>query len=169
MSQLSAYQSFKLEVASDEAKGQFLRHMLAGMGPREAARMAGCEVFELYLARCADPDFSDLWHLAELARRDEIIHSTLSKAMAVTGTVIEDWVRDDRGEIVLDADFNAVRAPRLVGGNSAILSKMLERVLASADKPAPGAVVQITNNQSVGGDVLPPMPRLINPMEDFDG
>ncbi len=168
MSQLSTYQSFNLDVASEEAKGQFIRHILAGKGPREAARLAGCEVVELYLARCADPDFSDLWHLAEVARRDEIVHSTLSKAVAATGTVIEDFVRDERGELILDADFNPIRASRLVGGNTAILSKLLERVLASADKPNPSTLVQINNSQPAG-DVLPPMPRLVTPAEGFDG
>lgn len=168
MNQLSPYESYNLEVASEEAKGQFLRHMLAGNAPMQAARLAGCGVFELYLARCADADFSDLWHLAELARRDEIIHSTLAKAMAASGTVVDDWLRDERGEPILDADFNPVRAQRLVGGNTAILSKLLEKVLASADKPAPGAMVQINNSQSPT-DVLPPMPRLVNPAEDFDG
>ena len=165
MTQLLPFDQFSLEVADDAAKGAFIVHLLEGKGPREAARLAKSELISLYLARCADAAFSDLWHLAELARRDVIVHETLAKAMAATGVVIEDWLRDpDTGDMILDADFNPVRAPRLIGGNTGILSKLLEKVLASADKPVPAAMVQVSNNV---GNELPAMPVLVYP-EDGD-
>jgi hypothetical protein len=126
-------------------------------------------MISLYMARCASEDFDRLWHFAELSRRDEIIHSTLRKAMVATGTVVAmDLVNPDNGEPLLDEDFNPIRGERLVHGNAAILSTLLTKVLASADKPSgPSTLVQVNNTNNVGNE-LPPRPRLVIP-GDTDG
>lgn len=157
-----------IEPPDEPVQMAFLALLLEGQGPNAAARTAGTNLVSLYLARCASPTFDELWHFADLARRDEVIHQTLRKALVATGTVVEmDLVHPDTGEVLLDDNFEPVRAERLVHGNAAILSALLTRVLASADKPGPATLVQVNNTNNVGTE-LPARPRLVNPMEDSD-
>jgi hypothetical protein len=159
-----------IEPPGQEVQMAFLASLMEGQGPNAAARAAGTNLISLYMARCASPAFDELWHFADLAKRDEIIHQTLRKAMVATGTVIEmELINPDTGELLLDENFEPVKAERLVHGNSAILSTLLTKVLASADRPnGPSTLVQVNNTNTVGTE-LPPRPRLINPMEDEDG
>jgi hypothetical protein len=159
-----------IEPPGEPVQMAFLASLMEGQGPNAAARAAGTNLISLYMARCASPAFDELWHFAELARRDEIIHSTLRKAMVATGTVVEMELRSpDNGEVLLDDNFEPLKAERLVNGNAAILSTLLTKVLQSADRPnGPSTLVQVNNTNNVGND-LPARPRLINPMEEPDG
>lgn len=159
-----------IEPPDEPVQMAFLASLLDGKGPNAAAASAGTNLISLYMARCASPAFDELWHFADLARRDEIMHQTLRKAMVATGTVVEMELRSpDSGEVLLDENFEPIRVERLVHGNAAILSTLLTRVLASADKPnGPSTLVQVNNNTTVGAD-LPARPRLIIPGDEIDG
>ncbi len=158
-----------IEPPDEPVQMAFLASLMEGKGPNAAAKVAGTNLISLYMARCASPAFDELWHFADLARRDEIMHQTLRKAMVATGTVVElELTNPDTGEVLLDENFEPLKAERLVHGNTAILSTLLTKVLASADKPnGPSTLVQVNNTNNVGTE-LPPRPRLINPMEDKD-
>ncbi len=160
-----------IEPPDEPVQMAFLAALLDGKGPNAAAASAGTNLISLYMARCASPAFDELWHFADLARRDEIMHQTLRKAMVATGTVVEMELRSpDSGEVLLDENFEPIRAERLVHGNAAILSTLLTRVLQSADKPnGPSTLVQVNTTNNVGTE-LPARPKLITPMEDeIDG
>ena len=169
MNQIAATSYSDLGPASEQAQFQFIRALMAGKPPAVAARDAGTDTMSLYLARCADANFDDLWNLALLAVRDAALHQVLDKALVSTGTIVWDNVTDDKGEPYLDENFETIRAPRLVNSNTAILSKLLDRLMVSADgKAGPAAVVQINNSNQVDNGGLRPMPRLINPAEDAE-
>lgn len=165
MNQVVATSFSELGPATEDQQFRFIRALMAGKGPSAAARDAGTDTLSLYFARCADSQFDDLWHLALLAVRDAALHQVLDKALVSTGTVVWDLVKDETGQPYLDENFEPIRAPRLVNSNTAILSKLLDRLMVSADgKAGPATVVQINNETNVGG--LPKMPRLINPSEE---
>ena len=168
MNQIVATSFSELGPASEDQQFRFVRGLMAGKSPSVAAREAGTDTLSLYFARCADTQFDDLWNLALLAVRDAALHQILDKALVATGTVVWDNLTDDKGEPYLDEQFEPIRAPRLLNSNTAILSKLLDRLMVSADKPVPSAVVQINNSNQVDNGALQPMPRLINPSEDDD-
>ncbi len=158
-----------IEPPDEPVQMAFLASLLDGKGPNAAATLAGTNLISLYMARCASPAFDELWTFADLARRDEVIHQTLRKALVATGTVVEmELVHPDTGDVLLDDNFEAVRAERLVHGNAAILSTLLTKVLQSADKPGPATLVQVNNTNNVGTE-LPARPRLVIPGDEFDG
>lgn len=163
---MNSLASIVIEPPDEPVQMAFLAELMTGKGPNAAAKAAGTNLISLYMARCASEDFDRLWHFAELSRRDEIIHATLRKAMVATGTVVEMEIRSpDTGEVLLDDDFNPIRAERLLNGNASILSTLLTKVLQSADKPGPSTLVQVNNTNNVAPE-LPPRPRLINPGDD---
>lgn len=156
-----------IEPPDEPVQMAFLASLMEGQGPNAAARAAGTNLISLYMARCASPAFDELWTFADLARRDEIMHQTLRKAMVATGTVVAmELVNPDTGEVLLDDNFEPVKAERLVHGNAAILSTLLTKVLASADKPTgPSTLVQVNQTNNMGSE-LPARPRLITPGDE---
>lgn len=165
MNELAAFLPSEIDCASEEAQGAYLGALLTGRGPMEAAREAGTNPLGIYLARFASPEFNQLVQLAELAVRDQALAEVLRKSLVASGHVAEVALRDpDTDEILLDDDFNPIKGPRLINGNAAILSKLLERLLASADKPAAPVNVNVAqNNYAEQQDLV-----LIDPMEDAD-
>ncbi|KKM84956.1 hypothetical protein LCGC14_1293970 [marine sediment metagenome] len=167
MNQLTPMKLSELAPATEDQQMTFVQALVSGRSPVMAATVAGSDVLSLYLARCSSADFDDLWNLALLARRDTALHEVMEKSLAATGTVVWEYLIGPDGSALLDEDFNAVRAPRLVGCNPMILSKLIEKLMASADKPAPTTSVNVSAMAaaSVSTD-LRPLPRLINPETD---
>lgn len=135
----------------------YIQAVLDGETPIAAARKIGTNPLGIMLARHASEEFNDACHLADLIIRENCLHEVVRKAMVATGSVHMVPVRDpDTGDLLLDEDFNPILAPRLVNGNPAILSKLLERLVASSDKPQAPVQVNVaqTNNNQSGGEVI---------------
>lgn len=133
-------------VPADEVQqGHYLTAIMGGATPAEAANVAGCSQLEVYLARHADERFNHMVQIAQLAQREQIQAEVIRKALVASGHVVEMALTDDAGDPILDEDFEPVKGLRLVNSNSSILTKLVERLLASSDKPA--APVQINMNQ----------------------
>jgi len=163
MSQLATIIPDAIMPADESQQGSYLAALMNGDTPVEAANKAGSDALGIYLARHADSRFNQMVQLVELARRDEILAQTIRKALVASGQVAEVALRDpDTDQILLDEDFNPIKAPRLINGNAAILTKLLERLLASADKPnAPVQVNVQQNNHQPQGELV-----LIDPLEE---
>ena len=97
MNQIAATSFSELGPASEDQQFRFVRGLMAGKSPNVAAYEAGTDTLSLYLARCADTQFDDLWNLALLAVRDAALHQVLDKALVATGTVVWDIVTYDKG------------------------------------------------------------------------
>lgn len=143
----------------DEAGQQaYILAILQGKPPAEAARLAGCSQIGVWLARHASPEFNDACHLADAAKRENVLHEVVQKAMVATGSVHLVQARcPDTDEPLMDDNFEPVMVPRLLNGNAAILSKLLDKLVVAADRPqAPVQVnvAQTNHNQSDGEVVL---------------
>jgi hypothetical protein len=167
MNQLAPMKLSELAPATEDQQMAFVQALVAGRSPVLAAKAAGSDVLSLYLARCSSADFDDLWNLALLARRDTALHEVMEKSLAATGTIVWEYLTGPDGAALLDEDFNAVRGPRLVGCNPTILSKLIEKLMASADKPVSTTSVNVSASAAsyISTD-LRPLPRLINPETD---
>lgn len=162
MTALSPFSFGSIQVADKDQQGRYLVALLEGQPPRQAARTAGSDELGIMLARHASVEFNDLCHLIALAKRENALHETLAKSMAASGSIHMVEVRHpDTGDVLLDDNFEPVKAPRLLNGNGAVLSKLLDKLVEGADKPGPAAAIQINNN--VGAGELPEMPILIIP------
>lgn len=53
-----------IEPPGEEVQMAFLASMIEGKGPNAAASSVGTNLISLYMARCASPQFDELWHLA---------------------------------------------------------------------------------------------------------
>lgn len=132
---------------------QYLLTVLDGQPPIAAARAVGTNPIGVMLARHADPDFNDACHLVDLAVRENCLHEVVRKAMVATGSIHMVPLRDpDTGETILNDDFEPILAPRLVNGNATILSKLLDKLVSSEDKPGPAAAIQINTAASRPAD-----------------
>lgn len=167
MNQLAPLKLSELAPATEDQQMAFVQAIVSGRSPVMAAKVAGSDVLSIYLARCSSADFDDLWNLAMLARRDTALHEVMEKSLASTGTIVWDYLTAPDGSALLDEDFNAVRAPRLIGCNPTILTKLIEKLMVSADKPAPATSVTVSAMAAASVSTeLRPLPRLINPEID---
>lgn len=152
------------ELPDEAAQQVYISKLLEGVPPIAAARVAGCSPIAIFLARHASQEFDDACHLAALVLRENVLHEVVQKAMVATGSVHMVPARcPDTDEPLLDDDFNPVMVPRLLNSNPAVLSKLLDKLMAAADRPqAPVQVnvAQTNKNQSGDGEVV-----LIDPSE----
>lgn len=152
----------------DEGQQQsYIAAILDGHPPIVAARQAGTNPIGVMLARHSSADFDDACHLAAMVIRENCFHEVVRKAMVATGSVHLVPVRDpDTGDLMLDENFEPILAPRLVNGNPAILSKLLDKLVAAEDRPQAPVQVNVNqsnHNQSGGGEVV-----LIDPATDAE-
>lgn len=166
MSALAPYKLASIQVADEHQQVRYIAALLDGENPRQAARSAGSDELGIMLARHASVEFNDLCHLIALAKRENAVHETLAKSLAAAGTIHMVEVRNpDTGEVLLDDNFEPIRAPRLVNANGTVLAKLLDKVVEGADKPGPLAAIQINQTNNVGNE-LPAMPVLVIPGEE---
>lgn len=154
------------ELPDQGQQERYLLSVLNGQPPIAAARAVGTNPIGVMLARHADADFNDACHLVDLAVRENCLHEVVQKAMVATGSIHMVPVRDpDTNEILLNDDFEPILAPRLINGNATILSKMLDKLVLSEDKPGPAAAIQINTgaSNSNAGIEQDETPRLVWP------
>lgn len=147
-----------------DQKRTFLQVLTETGMTAEAIQASGAASSAIYLERTRDPAFAELWTMIDEASMDRLRHVLMDRALVACGQVVEMDARDpDTGEFMLDDDFQPIRVKRLIHSNSAVMTKLIEKMIPSADKAAPMAAIQINNTV---GQELPPRPRLITPGDD---
>ncbi|MBT9244919.1 hypothetical protein KM031_02095 [Gemmobacter fulvus] len=150
-----------------DQKRTFLQVLTETGMTAEAILASGAASSAIYLERTRDPAFAELWAMIDEAAMDRLRHVLMDRALVACGQVVEVDAKDpDTGELMLNDDFQPVRVKRLVHSNSAVMTKLIEKMIPSADKAAPMAAIQINNNV---GTELPPRPRLVIPGDTEDG
>ena len=147
-----------------EKKHRFLEELTRTGNITIACEVAGVNRATAYHWRSND-QMKAAWDLALQIRTDVIREDLVEKAMAATGHIVDEYLRDEDGQLVLDDDFAPVVRKRLIDYDARILSKLLDKVLASADGKAQ-TNVQINNSVNA----LPSKPRLVAPsvIEDVE-
>lgn len=144
-----------------DQKRTFLQVLTETGMTAEAILASGAASSAIYLERTRDPAFAELWAMIDEAAMDRLRHVLMDRALVACGQVVEVDAKDpDTGELMLNDDFQPVRVKRLIHSNSSVMTKLIEKMIPSADKTAPMAAIQINNNV---GTQLPPRPRLVIP------
>lgn len=118
-----------------------------------AATALGMHRNTFYKRARSDPEFRARWDEAQLQSRRYIAEEVLDKAMISTGRVIEEPVLDEFGDPVLDEDFEPVVIRRLVDGDPRILSKLLDKFVASEDQAV--TAIQVNNLMDASDGTAP--------------
>lgn len=150
-----------------DQKRTFLQVLTETGMTAEAIHASGAASSSIYLERTRDPAFAELWAMIDEAAMDRLRHVLMDRALVACGQVVEMDAKDpDTGELILDDEFQPMRVKRLIHSNSAVMTKLIEKMIPSADKAPPMAAIQINNNV---GTELPPRPRLVIPGDETDG
>lgn len=161
MNQVSA---FSPEPADEVQQEKYLAAIMAGASSSEASEIAGCSPLGIYMTRYADPQFNQMVQMAQLAQREQMQAEAIRKALVASGHVVELTLTDpETGDPILDDEFEPVKGLRLVNSNSSILANLVERLLASSDKPAPPVTVNVAQNNGSHEELV-----LIDPTEDHN-
>lgn len=126
----------------------YIAKLMAGSSPFDAALAAGVSPLGVYLGRHADERFNQAVQIAEMAARDQLTAEVLQKAVVACGHLVELPVHGPDGEPVLDDNFEPVKRLHLVSNGSSppILSKLVEKLIVSSDKPVSPVAIQVNQN-----------------------
>lgn len=113
----------------------------------------------------SDHEMQAAWDLALQVRKDVIREELVEKALVATGHIVDEYLRSEDGEMILDDNFEPIVRRRLIDYDARIFTKLLDKVLPSADGKTQ-ANVQINNTVNA----LSSKPKLVNPtvIEDVE-
>ena len=137
-----------IERERDDVVDRFLEIVRTTGNSSGAARSVGLSRQAFYERAVRDPDFREEWEHAQRQSRSHIAQEIMDKAVVLTGRVVEEPLLDSQGNQVLDDNLEAIVIRRVVDYDARILSKLLDKLLASEDG-APVTAVQVN---------LPPPP-----------
>lgn len=146
-----------IERERDDTVDRFLEVVRTTGNSSGAARSVGLSRQAFYERAARDPDFRQEWEAAQRQSRSHIAQDIMDKAVVLTGRVVEEPLLDSRGNQVLDDDLEPVTVRRVVDYDPRILSKLLDKLLASEDG-APVTAVQV--NLPPPAPPPPPAPRV---------
>ena len=139
-----------------EKKHRFLEELTRTGNITLACECAGVNRASAYHWR-TDDKMKAAWDLALQVRTDVIREELVEKALVATGHIVDEYLRDEDGELVLDENFEPIVRRRLIDYDARIFTKLLDKVLPSADGTSQ-TNVQI--NTTV--NAMARKPRLVN-------